>query len=499
MYSLLQQELLYVVISGVVGLLLMYRFRPDERRNVRLTAVFLVLGLIGYGIAQGASLMGMSRVAAIMGEVFTILLGMVIIRLWGLAIFRLLLPAIGVRVPQILEDVIVSVGYLAWGLVRLRYAGLDLSQIVTTSTIITAVLAFSMQDTLGNVLSGIALQLDSSIELGQWVKVGDISGRVVQIGWRSTQIETRNGETAVVPNAWLMKNTFSVIGKQLGELKVWRRWVYFEVDWECPPQHVMDAATQGVRDARIEFVATEPAPQAVLMELSNGVARYALRYWLTNPQVDDPTDSQVRAHVVASLLRHGFALSIHSHNVLMTKDNDKTMAAKLAKDLQARIKALSEMDLLAAASEAERTKIAEQLNFAPFETGDIITRQGAIAHWLYILTVGEVEVWKDFGTADAQMLGRLTASSFFGEMGLMTGAPRSATVVAVSYCECYKLDKAVFQQALHQRPELAEAISQVLATRLEANRNKVNNSSVAPITPHHTELLARMKHFFGLQ
>ena len=79
------------------------------------------------------------------------------------------------------HPIVLILDYVAWGMVRLRYAGPALSGIIATSEVITAVLAFSMQDTLGNILGGIALQLDDSLGVGDWIKVDDITSRVVDI------------------------------------------------------------------------------------------------------------------------------------------------------------------------------------------------------------------------------------------------------------------------------------------------------------------------------
>ena len=98
---------------------------------------------------------------------------------------------------------------VGWGLVWLRLAGVDLASLITTSAVITGVVAFSMQETLGNILGGVVLQLDQSIRVGDWVKVDETSGRVVEIRWRYTAVETRNRETVVIPNGWLMKNRFT--------------------------------------------------------------------------------------------------------------------------------------------------------------------------------------------------------------------------------------------------------------------------------------------------
>jgi hypothetical protein len=112
-----------------------------------------------------------------------------------------------------------------WLLVTLSLAGVDLTSLVATSAVITAVLAFAMQDTLGNLLGGLALQIDDSLEIGDWVRIDDQTGQVMQIQWRFTALRTRNGEKVVIPNAQLMKSRFVVIGRRgdggLGQ----RRWI----------------------------------------------------------------------------------------------------------------------------------------------------------------------------------------------------------------------------------------------------------------------------------
>jgi CRP-like cAMP-binding protein/small-conductance mechanosensitive channel len=488
----------YLLLICGAMLVLLYRFRPAERRNVVLTLLFLAMGVVGLWLAHLAIEQGMRQGGETLLEVSTIGLGMVVIRLVGLTFFRLFLSALRLEPPRILEDVVVFVAYLAWGMVRLRYAGLDLSSLVTTSAVITAVAAFSMQDTLGNILSGIALQLDDSLDLGQWVKLGDISGKVLQIGWRSTLIETRNGEMVVVPNGWLMKNSFQIIGKRFngGQLQ-WRRWVWFDLSWDHPPARVIERMQLAMQQAAIQGVAATPEPQAVLMETRDGIARYALRYWLTDFARDDPTDSAVRAHVITALLRHGMPLAADLHNVLMTKENDKTVAVRQEQDLMRRVNALKGVSLFASVTDEELHQLATHLRFAPFESGDVISRQGAVAHWLYVLAQGEVEVWHDFDTDKRHLLGRLSSGSFFGEMGLMTGAPRSATIVASGYVECYRLDREGFEAILTARPALADTISAVLAQRLAENQRHSLEAGL-PATPQPHELLERIRQFFRL-
>ncbi len=164
------------------------------------------------------------------------------------------LRAVRLHTPHILEDIVVLLCYIAWGIVRLRYAGMDLSQIVTTSALITAVVAFAMQDTLGNLLGGVALELDASLNVGDWVRVDDVEGQVIDIRWRSTSIQTRNWDTVVVPNSQLMRNKFTIHGRRKGAAVQWRRWIWFNVDYTAPPARVIETVETAIRAALISHV-----------------------------------------------------------------------------------------------------------------------------------------------------------------------------------------------------------------------------------------------------
>ena len=190
------------VLAMTLGLaFLLFHFLKEERKSVLNTLTFFFACLALQFVSGLIHALQFPSAAAVFHEAGLIGAGIAVIRLWGLLVFRILLPRLRVMPPRIAEDIFVIIGYAAWGLVRLRYAGLDLGSIVATSAMITAVVAFAMQDTLGNILGGLALQMDNSIEIGDWIKVDDVVGRVVDIRWRSTLVETRNWETVVFPTA----------------------------------------------------------------------------------------------------------------------------------------------------------------------------------------------------------------------------------------------------------------------------------------------------------
>src|SRR5262249_23095172 len=161
-------------------------------------------------------------------------------------------------------------------------SGLNLGGLIATSAVVTAVIGFSLQDTLGNVMAGLALQLDGVLEVGHWIKIADTSGVVREIKWRSTLVETRNRERVVIPNSVLVKGQFAIVGTE-GKPSRWRRWVYFNVDFRFTPSDVISAVTEALCAAPIEHAAADPVPQCILLELGDSFCRYAVRYWLANP------------------------------------------------------------------------------------------------------------------------------------------------------------------------------------------------------------------------
>ena len=270
------------------------------------------------------------------------------------------------------------------------------------------------------------------------------------------------------------------------------------VDLAASPSAVCAALERSVRDADIPNVAHEPAASAVLLEIGPRYGTYALRYFLTNPQVDDPTDSAVRAHMLASLERKGMKIGVPYQEELQIRDNEAHRSQVATRERERNMGVLSHCEIFGTLTEAERDILASRLVHAPFVTGDTITRQGDVAHWLYILDSGRAEVVLE-SSSGRHPLATLLAGSVFGEMGLLTGEPRRATVVARTDVDCYRLDKAGLETILRARSDIAGEISRILATR-EADRISAlaeqSNGTVQASTSD--AILGRIRNFFGL-
>jgi small-conductance mechanosensitive channel len=486
------------------------RFAPAKRKRIR-RALFLYIFFVSL-LAAGQVLEHIPTPSiAAWGEYTQLLAGVLAaytsVELVGLVLFDLLLPALGVGLVTITSDVVVGVAYVLATIGVLRAAGVSASSVVTTSAVVSGVLALSLQTTLGNILGGVALQLDGSIHVGDWVALADGNqGKVVAIRWRHTVVETRNWDTIIVPNANLLTQNITILGKRVGKPIQHRMWVYFNVDHRFAPSRVIDAVRTALALAPIEGVADDPKPSVICYDFAkdgrDSFGYYAVRYWLTDLPNDDPTSSRVRSRIFTALRRVGIPLAQPTQTLFLAREErDKERSRR---HHEKGMVALEHVELFHSLTVDERNSVVDHLEFAPYTAGETVTRQGAVAHWLYILCSGTVEIRRRLDEAAlAKAVATIDAPGFFGEMGMLTGEARRADVVAITDVECYRLDKTGLEQVLHQRPEIAEEISRTLAKRdlqlatvLEGLDEEARK---ARMVHAESNMLAKVQEFFGLE
>jgi small-conductance mechanosensitive channel/CRP-like cAMP-binding protein len=499
----------WVALLFVVAAFLLFWLEPPERMRIRTSVMMFALSFVGLLVAAGLLAYGAdpatssayrwTRWAALFIE------SVAIINVTSVLVFEVALEAVRLKPPRILRDLILALAYIVVAISLLSRSGVDLTGIVATSAVITAIIGFSLADTLGNVMGGMALQMERTISVGDWVRMPDNQeGRVTEIRWRQTSIETRNWDTIVIPNSVLMKGQVTLLGRRAGAPRQHRQWVYFNVDFRYSPTDVIAAVEAALRAETIANVALEPAPHCLVIDFQQSYTRYAARYWLTDMALTDPTDSIFRTRIYAALRRANIPLSIPAQSVFLTQEGESRRERKQEEEIERRVEALQNVELFQTLKEEERRELAARLSPAPFVRGEAMTRQGAEAHWLYIIMEGEAEVRVAVdGNKLQKKVATLQAGNFFGEMGLMTGEPRTATVIAGTDVECYRLDKDGFHEVLRRRPEIAEDISHLLARRrveLEAVREGLNEEAKRQrLRSAQGDLLKRIRSFFTLE
>ena len=481
-----------------------------ERYHLRAAATLLFGHVVALTIATGQHSFGYDpTIAEVVSFAFAALAGMSI----GMTmLFRALLPRVGFTLPRILLDLLTAFGVIIVFIAVGRRAGFSVAGLITTSAVLTAVIGFSLQDTLGNVMGGLSLQLDKSIAVGDWVTLGpgQANGRVTEIRWRYTAIETRNGDTAIIPNGSLVKSQITILGgRARGGALVTRRQIEFFVDFRWSPIEVIEAVESALRKDPVARMNQEPPPQALFMGVRDSYAQYVVRYWLNDLAVDDPTDSAVRTRVWFALRRAGISMSIPASSIFLTHENPERETRKVERELDQRLRALEKVDLFSGLPPKLKRRLADQLEFTPFATGEAVTKEGDTDDGLYMIVEGEAIVriggsgrpTTSSGFDDGRDVARLGPGQFFGEMSLMTGEARTATVIAASELLCYRMNKPAFQEILQDTPTIADQIAEVLVMRRTALSAARDERDEVRKKRHETakqDLLGRIRGFFGL-
>jgi hypothetical protein len=235
----------------------------------------------------------------------------------------------------------------------------------------------------------------------------------------------------------------------------------------------------------------------VVTDYKDGNTRFQVRYWLLDQQHDGSADSTVRMHIHSALRRIEVPLARPAMDVRV--DGDRGNSAVRDQDIERRVQVLSSVPLFAGLQIDELHSVAAGLRVTPFMRDDVMTRQGAVAHWLYVLVSGEADVWFENRAGERRFVATLSPGAVFGEMGMMTGAARTATVTARTDAECYRIDKESFQAILLARPELAGELAAIVVGR-NAGLDAVRSGDAVAVqeASEDANLVDKIRRFFHL-
>jgi small-conductance mechanosensitive channel/CRP-like cAMP-binding protein len=496
----LQEALGFSAFALLLGLITM-RFKPDLRRSMLVTLLIVVLGLAGLGVlSRFEPIPAHLTIAVIPREICLLIVALGNFRIWIAFLGNVLLARRAV--PRILGEVSMFLSLAVYALFRMDALGVNLTAITVSSTVVLGAIGFAAQATLNNLIGGISLQLDNTYRIGDWIEIEGVTGEVVSIRWRYTAIATITNVTIIIPNGELMKGKVTLLGRRGDERVGWRRPIEFGVGYEWTPGQVLAVVHSALERLEVPLVAVQPRAHCVCAGFDASAIKYVVYYWLTEIKSYLETDSRVRVHVYAALGRAGMEIPISRQDLYL--HSARTMAATTgASGQKSRVSLLRSLELFAPLTDDETHALAAQLRPAPMAPGDMITKQGEPSDSLYILARGEVAIYRDSDHRQGRkLLAKLSAPAFFGEMGLLTGQARTATIIAESEVLCYRLDKRGFEAIIQARPELAEAISRTVTARQTANDATLASLSAearAQATgTRASELVRRIRQFFGL-
>jgi small-conductance mechanosensitive channel len=357
------------------------------------------------------------------------------------------------RVPRFAVEMMIVACYIVI-VVDLFYSlGFNVTGIFATSAVATAVIGLSLQDMLANIASGIALEFENDIQVGDFIKCGDSSGWVKHVRLRHTAIETPDGDRVMLPNSFLTRSPVMVLSRSR------RQFIPFTIPYARNPQELIDAVTFALQSSAIPDVATDPAPFCIVLEMAPGHVRYAAVVRLLKPARETVAISAVLNCIYFALQRAGIPLAEITQVLEIKAAMQDSGSAPNPVDILRRtpiFRLLDDPDLL------ELGAGMRHFSFAP---GELIIRQGDEGASMYFVASGQVAI-NYVGTNRSELLVSLISpGEFFGEASLLTGEARNANAIALSRVDCYQLDKEGLQGIIGKHADLAEDMSVVMAHR----------------------------------
>jgi small-conductance mechanosensitive channel/CRP-like cAMP-binding protein len=413
---------------------------------------------------------------------------------------------IGAPVPRLLKDVLTIILYIiaVTGIVGVVFKK-SVTGFWATSGLIGLVLGFALRNIILDVFTGIAINIDRPYKIGDWIKVHGSSpeqhiiGKIIEINWRTTRIYTEDDSVVVLPN------------NLLGTLVVTNFWgagpeSRFEtavcLDFSVPTERACRVLLAGAKAAAGQKgILEQPEPRVVVNCTNSLGVEYMVRYWMS-PWMDGITEGVARSHVTANILEHlkqaGITPAYPKQDLFYAEMPTRHLDSKSLED---RTELLGRTELFQYLELSELRQLAANMKERRFNKGHKLIKQGEAGDSMFILSEGLLHAFLSTNNNETEVrVGQIVPGEFFGEMSLLTGELRSATVVAVTDVIAHEITKDNMKALFSKRPEIAETISKVVAER------RVRNSqAMATATPEEriekTESLARqimskMKSFF---
>ena len=384
------------------------------------------------------------------------------------------------RFPTILQEFIVI------GLLVVVATFVFHDKLLTTSAVSAVVIGFALQDTLGNAFAGLAIQSERPFNVGHWIRVGDFEGRVAEVTWRATKLRTKAGNFVVLPNNIVSKEAITNYSEPAAPTRL---------DVEVGASYL--AAPNAVKAAIAETLANAgrvlkaPAPDVLLVGFADSAITYRARFWVDDYERDEAARDELRTAIYYAFQRHGIEIPWP----IQVQYEKEWEAVEPDVKIQERDRLLAGVDLFATLSAEQRRELASETRSHVYGHGEAIVRQGEPGHSMFIVGAGRAVVLLE---PDRREVATIDRGGYFGEMSLLTGEPRTATVVARGDAVVIEIDAELFRKLGAAYPHTIEQIGVAAVTRrseLNAIRNASPGTAVAdaPAT-----FIARMKKFLRL-
>ncbi|BCP55581.1 hypothetical protein K32_41980 [Kaistia sp. 32K] len=463
----------YIVLIGLAGIVV-WHVLPRHRANARLLVqivLFLTMSalLLDGAVVPYEASSGNGTVA------MTILIGSAKV-LWWLHLAWALIGFVRIyivferkpREARLLQDIVVGAVYAGTLLSILAFVfAVPVGTLIATSGVFAVILGLALQNTLGDVFSGIALNLGRPYGLGDWIGLDDgTEGRVVETNWRSTHLLDAANNIVVLPNSFLARLALTNVSRPDESHGV-------SCLVRLEPTHnpaFIEAVMRAVL-ASCDSILKQPPPLVML----KGMDALGLDVELSFRVANLDRRVEARNEIYDLIYRHarsaGLSLALPPRASIVLEAPPGSGEPRAAPFTA--LELIRGIPIFATLTEDETATLAASATIRAYGKGDIIARRGEMLPSLMIVRTGVIVREDEEGGSGARDVSHLAPGDFFGEAGLLAGVGETRTLRAMSHVDVYEIDQESVAPLLRERPELAEDLATVLSARLSAGGSDI--------------------------
>ncbi len=362
---------------------------------------------------------------------------------------------IGSLVRTIVSVIIYIVAFFI--IFQYQYPNIPLAPLFTGSTILGIVVGLALQDTLGNLFAGVAIQADQGFQVGDVIMMQEHGmGIVESVSWRGVRLRTFQDKILLMSNSEIGKATIEIAQKNYLNARL----IHFNTIYSNSPAKVIQVVREAVR--QVENVSPKRRPKVRICNLGDNGIDWEVKYWITNYRLCNDTDALIRERIWYAFQRENLDFAFPTRTIYNAEvDTSAHRVTEASDEICDRI---ADAAIFAPLSDEETNRIAKGCSIRVFAPNEPIIQAGEDGKSMYVVHHGSVNVQIE---KDGQptTVNELHEGDFFGEMSLFTGNSRRASVVADSETEVLEIKPFVLKPILDSNPEVARIIGEIIEER----------------------------------
>ncbi len=400
--------------------------------------------------------------------------------------------------PAAFKNIITALVIVVVALVLLKeIMDINVTSLIATTTVLTATIGLAFQSTLSNMLAGLTIHLEKPLKQGDWISAAGHEGRVMDISLRSTRIMTIEHNEVFIPNSKVLSE--AVVNFSLPNTVQLRKLIV-GVSYSVPPNKTKNAILEVL--SSMPRVLKFPAPVVRVLNYGDFAVQFEMRYSINDFAAHVAIEAEIMNLLWYEFKRNEIEIPYPVRNVHLHQITPETRHAEQERRADELMRMMEKVEIFSLLSKAELKNLVDRVSVKTYAVGEVPVRQGEPGSSFYLIKSGRVDVVVEKSSRESAVVATLGPGNFFGEMSLLTGAVRTASIRVKDDAEFIVIDKESFKTTLVNNPSIAETLSQILSERqagLDAEHERLDAATLERRKKDASgRMLSTIRHFFGL-